>query len=52
MTKLAGCKSACGLLLFCAATAIASPAQNFTSLAAFNGDNGANPQYVSLCAGH
>ena len=39
--------------VFCAATAIASPAQStvFWSLASFNGTNGANPGYVSLVRG-
>ena len=40
--------------VFCAATAIASPAQNtvFMSLASFNGTNGTNPGYVSLVRGN
>jgi len=43
---------ACIVSLFCAATAILSPAQTkFTSLLSFNGDNGANPHYVTLVQG-
>jgi len=38
-------------LLFCAATAIASPAQLLTTLASFDGTNGANPQNVTLIQG-
>jgi uncharacterized repeat protein (TIGR03803 family) len=49
----------CVLCLFCAATAISSPAQTgcsaaapcFTSLVSFNGTNGANPYLISLVQG-
>jgi uncharacterized repeat protein (TIGR03803 family) len=36
-------KRACALVLLCATTAIASPAQTFTTLHSFNGTDGANP---------
>ncbi len=39
-----GWKVACALLLLCAATAIASPAQTFRTLVNFNGANGSYPQ--------
>ncbi len=38
-----GWRSACAAILLWAAAAIASPAQTFTSLASFNGPNGAEP---------
>jgi len=41
-------KKACTLLLFFAATAIVSPAQTFTTLAAFDQTNGATPRFGSL----
>jgi len=45
-------KIACFVSLFCAATAILSPAQTkFTSLLSFNGKNGADPHYVYLVQG-
>jgi uncharacterized repeat protein (TIGR03803 family) len=37
-------KMVCIVFLFCAAMAIASPAQTFTTLASFAGTNGASPQ--------
>src|ERR1700730_14313558 len=39
------------VVLFCAAAAIASPAQTFTTLASFDDINGANPFYGSLVRG-
>jgi uncharacterized repeat protein (TIGR03803 family) len=39
--KLSGWKNACAVFLFCAAAAIASPAQTFTTLFTFNGNDGA-----------
>jgi len=38
-------------LVFCAAAAIASPAQTFNSLVSFNTNDGSNPLYVSLVQG-
>ena len=43
MTKLDGSKIACLVFLFCAVTAIVSPAQTFTVIKHFNGTNGAVP---------
>ena len=40
---LRSCKSFCGVSLFCAVTALALQAQTLTTLAQFNGTNGANP---------
>jgi len=48
MTRFAECSWLC---LFCAVTAIASPAQTFTRLASFDSANGANPQLMSLVQG-
>jgi uncharacterized repeat protein (TIGR03803 family) len=39
------------VLAICAATAIASPAQTFTTLYSFAGTDGSNPLYVSLVQG-
>ena len=44
MGKLSSPKIACIAVVFCAATAITSPAQTLTTLASFAGSNGANPQ--------
>ena len=41
-------KMTCIFFLFCAATAIASPAEIFSSLANFDDAHGASPQYMSL----
>jgi uncharacterized repeat protein (TIGR03803 family) len=41
--NLGGWRSACAVFLLCAASAIASPAQTFTTLFNFDGSNGANP---------
>jgi uncharacterized repeat protein (TIGR03803 family) len=41
--ELNGCKTACGLVLLCAAMAVASPAQTFTTLVNFNRTNGSTP---------
>jgi uncharacterized repeat protein (TIGR03803 family) len=49
--KLRLAKMACMVSVFCAATAILSPAQTFTSLFSFDGKNGANPHYVNLVQG-
>ena len=43
MEKLGVSKMACIALVFCAAMAIASSAQSFTTLVNFDGTNGANP---------
>ena len=51
MTNLSWWKKTCAVLLLCAATAIASQAQTFTTLASFNGTNGQAPFYVSLIQG-
>src|ERR1700678_560222 len=49
MTRLQKCSWVC---LFCAATAVALPAQTFKTLASFNYfDTGAYPQYMSLLQG-
>jgi uncharacterized repeat protein (TIGR03803 family) len=44
-------KVACALFLLCATSAIASPAETFTTLVNFNGTNGANPYLMSLVQG-
>jgi len=50
--KLRLSKMACTLFVFVAATAILSSAQTkFTSLLSFNGNNGANPHFVTLVQG-
>lgn len=41
----------CTLFGFCAAMAITSPAQTFTTLASFHGPDGATPRYGSLVEG-
>ncbi|MFI5115413.1 MAG: choice-of-anchor tandem repeat GloVer-containing protein [Terriglobales bacterium] len=48
MEKLSLPAVACIVVLFCAAAAIASPAQTFTTLVTFNWNNGAFPLFVSL----
>jgi uncharacterized repeat protein (TIGR03803 family) len=48
--KLTSLKFACVVSVFCAATAIASPAQIFTSLVSFDGADGSTP-YASLVQG-
>ena len=50
MERFSASKTACMVFVFCAATAIASPAQTFTTLVNFNGANGASP-YASLTQG-
>ncbi len=54
LEKLGLATVVCAVFLFCAAAVIASPAQNvfFTSLASFDGSNGAYPMYVSLVQGN
>jgi uncharacterized repeat protein (TIGR03803 family) len=44
-------KMFCLVLMFCAATAIAAPAQSFTSLVSFDTNNGAYPQDGALAQG-
>jgi uncharacterized repeat protein (TIGR03803 family) len=51
MTRLSAWKMACGVVLLCAATAIASPAQVFKTLATFDGYDGSDPLYMSLVQG-
>jgi len=52
LRKLSLSKMACIVSVFCAATAIFSPAQTkFNSLLSFNGVNGANPHFVNLVQG-
>jgi len=52
MTKFDGWKRAFGVLLLCAAAAIASPAKTtLTTLVSFDGTNGANPEFMSLVQG-
>src|ERR1700688_4990309 len=49
--KVSGWKKAYAVLLFCAATAIALPAQTFTTIVNFDGTNGSSPLYGSLVQG-
>jgi uncharacterized repeat protein (TIGR03803 family) len=49
--KLNLCQLLCGALLFLATSAWVSSAQTFTSLASFNGTDGAYPYYVYLVQG-
>ena len=49
--RLSGYRWGCVVFLFCVAEAIASPAQTFTTLASFDGTNGALPFNVSLAQG-
>jgi uncharacterized repeat protein (TIGR03803 family) len=51
LDKLSGGKMAYAVLALCTAVATASPAQTFTTLANFLGDNGANPRFMSLVQG-
>jgi uncharacterized repeat protein (TIGR03803 family) len=51
MSELSWWKTACAVALLGAATAIASPAQTFTTLVNFNYTNGANPYFMSLVQG-
>jgi uncharacterized repeat protein (TIGR03803 family) len=51
MTKLSAWKMGCGVFVLCAATAIVSPAQTFTTLLNFDGYDGAIPERVSLIQG-
>jgi len=51
MSKLSWGKTACAVALLGVATAIASPAQTFSTLVTFNYTNGANPYFVSLVQG-
>jgi uncharacterized repeat protein (TIGR03803 family) len=51
MTKLDGWKRVSGVLLLCAALAVPSHAQIFTTLLEFNVANGADPKYTSLVQG-
>jgi uncharacterized repeat protein (TIGR03803 family) len=44
-------KNASAIFLFCAATAIASPAQTYTDLFNFDGSDGSGPFYMSLVQG-
>jgi uncharacterized repeat protein (TIGR03803 family) len=51
-SRLSGWKRVYALSMLCAVTAIASPAQTFTTLLSFDGGNGSNPQpYGSLVQG-
>jgi hypothetical protein len=49
--RLIDWKRACALFLFCAATALALPAQTFTNLVSFNGSNGMFPWNTPLVQG-
>ncbi len=51
MGKLNWGKTACAVVLLCAAAAIATPARTFTRLTNFNGANGAVPYLMSLVQG-
>jgi uncharacterized repeat protein (TIGR03803 family) len=52
MGKLSGWKTACAIPMLCAATAIGAPATTtFTTLASFDGANGAHPAHMSLVQG-
>ena len=44
-------RTACAVLLLCAATTVALPAQTFTTLVNFDGTDGAAPYYMSLVQG-
>jgi uncharacterized repeat protein (TIGR03803 family) len=47
MRKVGWCKTACAICVLCAVTAIASPAQTFTTLHSFDNTDGGNP-YAGL----
>src|ERR1035438_8983049 len=49
--KLSLSKMVCIVCVFCAATAIASPAQTFTTLVAFDITDGSGPGYMPLIQG-
>jgi uncharacterized repeat protein (TIGR03803 family) len=51
VNELSWGKRICFVILLCAATAVASSAQTFTTLVSFNGTDGANPYYMSLVQG-
>src|SRR5580698_8628829 len=51
ISKLNWGKTVCAVALLFVATAIASPAQTFTTLVNFNYTNGANPYLMSLVQG-
>jgi uncharacterized repeat protein (TIGR03803 family) len=51
MEKFSQLKIAGFVFLFCAAAAIAAPAQTFTSLVSFDSSNGAEPYFQSLVQG-
>jgi uncharacterized repeat protein (TIGR03803 family) len=51
MKKFPFLKSLCAIVAFCVAVVVASPAQTFTLLTKFNGDNGAWPTFGSLIQG-
>jgi uncharacterized repeat protein (TIGR03803 family) len=51
VVKLGGWRSVCVVFLLCAATAVASSAQTFTSLVSFDGSNGSQPNIMSLIQG-
>ncbi|HXJ91523.1 MAG TPA: choice-of-anchor tandem repeat GloVer-containing protein [Terriglobia bacterium] len=51
MGKHSRVKPACTVVLLCAATAIALPAQTFTTLVSFDGTNGSESLYGSLVQG-
>ncbi len=48
MGKLIGWKRTCAVFMLCAAAAIASPAQTFTSLFSFDGTDGSDPYPMSF----
>jgi len=51
MGKLSVAKMVCTVLVFCAAAAIGSRAQTFTTLVSFDGADGAEPLFMSLIQG-
>src|SRR5580700_6157164 len=51
MSDLSWWNKACAVFVLCAATAIATPAQTFTTLVNFDGTNGGAPEYMSLIKG-
>jgi uncharacterized repeat protein (TIGR03803 family) len=51
MSNIRWSKGHCAVFLFCAAMAVSSQAQTFTSLASFNGTDGSGPEFAPLIQG-